>query len=176
MSRPRIELDFAHKSRRVNKIGAALLALGVIGAALVVVDYRNVAAAAQGVELKLNALRPSDADLALTGKAGAKTLDDISAAVAELATPWSLLLQDLELAAKDSEGSVSVLGVEPDREKRQVRVTAEARSLPLALLYVERLQKSRALRYPMLANHEIQSKDPEHPVRFEIKADWKLSL
>jgi hypothetical protein len=175
MSRPRIELDFARHRRRLNKMGVVLLAIGMLGVALVVADYRSVAAESQGVELKLTALSPTDADLGLTGKAAAKTLDEAGAAVAELATPWSLLLHDLEVAAKDSEGSVALLGVEPDREKRQVRISAEARNLPLALAYVQRLQRSHALRYPMLANHEVQSKDPEHPVRFDIKADWKLA-
>ena len=92
----------------------------------------------------------------------------------ELTIPWSLLLRELELASQDSKDLVSVLAIDPDRQKGQVHLTAEARSLATALSYVERLQESHALRYPMLENHEVQSKDPEHPVRFLIRADWRL--
>jgi len=173
MKRPRIELDFARKRPRVNRLGAALLAVGVVGAILVLVDYQNVAAQSAGLEMRLAATGP-DLSGAKPDKATERAAADAGAAVAELATPWSVLLQELELASADSKGSVSVLAVEPDREKRQVRVLAEARSLPIALAYVERLQKSHALRYPMLQSHEVQEKDPERPVRFEIAADWRL--
>lgn len=174
MMRPRIELDFARRRPRVNRLGTALLAVGIAGATLVVVDYRSVAARSAGLEMRLAAISP-DRSTATPDKAAVRAAEDAGAAVAELATPWSVLLQELELASTDSKGSVAVLAVEPDREKRQVRVFAEARSLPIALAYVERLQKSRALRYPMLESHEVQAKDPERPVRFQIKADWRLA-
>jgi hypothetical protein len=56
-----------------------------------------------------------------------------------------------------------------------VRVSAEARTLELALHYVERLQSSRSLEYPMLDRHEIRSTDPQRPVRFELTGLWKDS-
>jgi hypothetical protein len=56
-----------------------------------------------------------------------------------------------------------------------VRVSAEARTLELALHYVERLQSSRSLEYPMLDRHEIRSTDPQRPVRFELTGQWKDS-
>ncbi len=47
--------------------------------------------------------------------------------------------------ARTSQGQVALLGVEPDHAKHNVRVSAEARTLKLALAYVERLQASRSL-------------------------------
>jgi len=174
VTRPRIELDFARKRPPVNRVGAALLAVGLVCATLVVADYRGIAAESAGLEVRLSAISP-DHRAAAPDKAAARAAEEAGDAVAELATPWSVLLQELERAGEDSDGSVAVLAVEPDREKRQVRVVAEARTLPIALAYVERLQKSAALRYPMLESHEVQAKDPERPVRFQIKADWKAS-
>ena len=84
------------------------------------------------------------------------------------------LLRDLELASAERNTSVAVLSVEPDRDKQQVRVLAEARNLSMALAYVERLQKSEALRFPMLESHAIQEKDPQRPVRFQLRADWSI--
>jgi hypothetical protein len=52
-------------------------------------------------------------------------------------------------------------------------VTAESRTLALALSYVERLQSSRSLQYPMLDRHEVRADDPQRPVRFELTGAWK---
>lgn len=174
MRRPPILLDFATTRPRLNRFGAALLIAGAAGVMWVAVDYRSVAAQSAGLEAQLGAIRPGSR-AAVGNKAVARAAEEAGAAVAELATPWSLLLQELESAGADSKGSIAVLAVEPDREKRQVQVLAEARTLPIALAYVERLQKSRALRYPMLVNHEVQAKDAERPVRFQIRADWRIA-
>jgi hypothetical protein len=94
-------------------------------------------------------------------------------AAADLATPWTLLLAELEQASKETQGEVSLLGVEPDHAKHNVRVSAEARTLTLAINYVERLQGSRSLSDPMLDRHEVRADDAQHPVRFELTGGWK---
>jgi hypothetical protein len=83
------------------------------------------------------------------------------------------LLSELEQASKESQGQVALLGVEPDHSKHNVRVSAEARTLALALAYVQRLQSSRSLEYPMLDRHEIRADDAQHPVRFELTGAWR---
>jgi hypothetical protein len=166
-----IELDFARRRPRLTARASILLIVGAAAAVFVLMDYRGVAAESAGLEWRLAALqgtqRPAKSD-----KAALRAEQDAAAAISDLTTPWSSLLRELELASADSNGTVAVLGIEPDREKHEVRVLAEARTLPIALAYVERLQKSRALSYPMLQSHEVQLKDPQHPVRFEIKAGW----
>jgi hypothetical protein len=37
---------------------------------------------------------------------------------------------------------------------------------------VQRLKRTHVLRFPMLENHEIKRDDRDHPVRFQISADW----
>ncbi len=174
MTRPQIELDFARKRPRVNRIGAALFAAGILGAALVIADYRGMAAESDGLEMRLAAISP-DPDAAIPDPAAMRVAEEARAAVSELATPWSILLEELELASEDKRNPVAILAVEPDREKHQVRVVAEARTLLVALAYVKRLQSSQAMRFPMLESHEVQAKDPERPVRFQIKADWRIA-
>ncbi len=170
----RIELDFARTRPRVSRLGAALLGVGLAATGWVAIDYQRSAARNEGLAAHLAATAPSGHAADLPDKAAVRATEDAREAVSELATPWSLLLQELELASQDSQGSVAVLAIEPDREKRQVRVLAEARTLPNALTYVERLQRSRALRFPALESHEVQAKDPERPVRFQIRADWRV--
>jgi hypothetical protein len=174
MTRRLIELDFTRSRKRPSRRGLAILGTGVVALLLVLIDYRSVAARTAGLEWRVAALR-NELRPAKTDKAALRAEQDADIAISDLTTPWSDLLRELELASADSHGTVAVLGVEPDREKKEVRVLAEAHTLDLALAYVERLQKSRALRYPMLASHEIQLKDPEHPVRFEIRAGWNAA-
>lgn len=173
MTRALIEVDFTGR-RRINRRGVVLLAAGVVTATLVLADYGSDSARRDGLDLRL-----SDLQAVRTkhkpDKAAQRVAEENQAALAELTMPWSRLLRELELASADSKGSVAVLGVEPDRDKRQVRVLAEARTLPIALAYVERLQQSQALRYPMLESHEVQLRDPQRPVRFQITADWSAA-
>ncbi|HZO21932.1 MAG TPA: hypothetical protein VFB37_05455, partial [Steroidobacteraceae bacterium] len=86
--------------------------------------------------------------------------------------PWSSLLTELESASEDVASTVSLLEVEPDPIKHVVRITAEARTLSDALAYLERLQKSSMLRYPMLDSHELRKDDPQHPIRVKLSAEW----
>jgi len=171
MTRACIELDLSRTKPRVNRRGLVLLTLGIAGAALVVLDYRGTWAQRAALELRLDP-SPVTQLARKPDKLAERASQDVRVASTELMTPWSRLLQELELASADTGGSVAVLGVEPDREKHQVRVLAEARTLELALAYVKRLQASEALHYPMLESHEVQAKDPQRPVRFQLRADW----
>jgi len=170
-----IQFDFAGGGRRVSVLAGALLALGVMAAGAVLLEYRALGERRGGLELKLAAamranspaLSPSEAI------ADARTAASGQQAISDLSTPWTLLLAELEQASKDTQGQVALLGVEPDHAKHNVRVSAEARTLSLALAYVQRLQASRSLQYPMLDRHEIRADDAQHPVRFELTGAWR---
>jgi len=172
MSAPRLELDFAGRKLRGGIAGIALAVVGVVGLAVAIGQQRALDAQRAGLELRHDALARSQH----TGPS-LESIKGLSAQQAEktvgvLATPWSQLLMQLETASADSHGDIALLSIEPDHAKHRVRVTAEARSLHLALAYVQRLRKSDALRYPMLEAHELKKDDPHHPVRFQLSADW----
>ncbi|GAC1328722.1 MAG: hypothetical protein NVSMB15_00400 [Steroidobacteraceae bacterium] len=170
-----IQLDFAGRRRGPSLVGGLLLALGVVAAAAVLLEYRAIGAHRAGLELRLAALVRANAPAQSRGDAiaDARTAASAQQAALDLATPWTLLLSELEQASKDAQGQVALLGVEPDHDKHTVRVSAEARTLALALAYVQRLQSSRSLEYPMLARHEMRADDAQHPVRFELTGEWR---
>jgi hypothetical protein len=173
--RQAIQLDFAGGRPALSLAGALLLAVGVVAASVVLLEYRTVAQHRAGLELKLAAVARADALAAAptTTPADARMVVSAEQAATDLATPWTLLLSELEQASKETQGQVAVLGVEPDHAKHSVRVSAEARTLTLALAYVERLQTSRSLSYPMLDRHEVRAEDAQHPVRFELSGAWR---
>jgi hypothetical protein len=173
--RSAIQLDFAGRRRSMSWPGAILLALGLGAAAAVLLEYHIVGERRAGLELRLAALNRIRIPEASGRDAAADARIALSAqqAALDLATPWTQLLSELEQAGKETQGQVALLGVEPDHARHNVRVSAEARTLALALAYVERLQSSRSIQYPMLDRHEIRADDAQHPVRFDLTGEWR---
>ena len=176
MSAPQIQLDFVSPPRHGGVRGIAMLAIGIAATAWTVLAFRSDYLRTQGLELRLDALSPRAAAQPADSKVEqqlARILTDVRSAAAELNTPWSLLLTELEQAGKDVNDSVAVISIEPDRAQRKVRLIVEARSFQAGFAYVERLQASRALQFPLLDTHEVQTRVSERPVRLQITADWR---
>jgi hypothetical protein len=171
-----VHLDFVERRTRSPLLSGVLLTLGLVAAGAVLLACRIDLQRRDGLELRLAALTNAvhsspeqEARAAREAAASSKTEQ-------ELATPWTSLLAELEAASKDSAGQVSVLAVEPDHAKHKVHVNGESQNLALAIAFVQRLQMSHALKFPMLDSHELRADDPQHPVRFELTADWQDSL
>jgi hypothetical protein len=172
MSAPHLLLDFSGHRSRGGPLGIAIAFVGALCVIGVLAQQHALGNQRAGLELRRAALlnvrhrgQSTDSIAGLSSQDAAKT-------VRALAAPWSQLLVELENASGDTTGNVAVLAIEPDQAKHRVRVTAEARTLELALGYVQRLRKTPVLRYPMLDSHELRSDDKDHPVRFQISADW----
>jgi len=166
----RVLLDFAGPRRPVRASGALLCVAGALACAAVGMSFRAGLVERDALQTHLGATgrphRTVNPDAARNAVAAA-------AIEKQLSVPWSRLLAELEGASEDVASTVSLLEVEPDATKHLVRITAEARTLPDALAYLERLQKSPVLRYPMLESHELRKDDPQHPIRVKLSAEWR---
>jgi hypothetical protein len=173
MSAPSINLDFVGRRAPLTLLSSALLLLGVAAAAGTWLEYRHLESRRAGLELRLEAAqrrvqRDPAAELRTAGFSA-----EAGRVAQELGTPWTRLLAELEAASRESTGSVAVLSIEPDHAKHNVHITGESRDLPLVLAYLQRLQTSSLLRYPMLDSHDVKTDDPQHPVRFAMTAEWR---
>ena len=65
-----------------------------------------------------------------------------------------------------------MIGVEPSASKQSIRLTAEARDAKAMLAYLGALQKDARLESVVLSSHQVQTKAPGTPVRFQILAGW----
>jgi hypothetical protein len=174
MSMP-VLLDFAAPRVRTTFTGMALLIVGLSAVTLACLEYRAVAQKRAGLELKLaDAVRRSNHSPADAAHAERQN-EEATGITLALGTPWTAVLADLEAASRASADEIAVLAVEPDHDKHRILIKAEAKTLPLALTYLKRLQESRSLRFPMLDSHEIVADDKDHPVRFAMTADWQES-
>ena len=173
MTLPAMKLNFVAEGGRRRMGARAVLAAGVVAVAATLLAYQRVRARAAGLELRLEAVAESVRPSRGPGEAEGALFAEAAAAVAELSTPWGRLLDEIEGAVRDSSESVALLAVEPDRAARKVKIMAEARNLPDAIAFAQRLQESDVLLHPLLDNHEVQAQDRSRPVRFEITAAWR---
>jgi hypothetical protein len=174
MNRGRVMyLDFAAPVQHSRATGAILCVGAVLAALSVGVVFQRALAERTVLTTQIDALEQGHhAPLASPGKTAERA--ELAKITRELSVPWTAVLAELEAASRDMASQISLLQVEPDADKRLVRITAEVRALPDALAYLERLQQSTVLRYPMLESHERRKDDPEHPVRIKIAAEWSL--
>ena len=173
MTVPAMRLDFVHDGRRRRMGAHAVLMAGMVSVAATLLVYQQLRERTAGLELRLEAHAESVRPSRWSNETHGPLFAEAAAAVAELSTPWSRLLDELEAAARDSSESVALLAVEPDRGARKVKIMAEARNLPDAIAFAQRLQQSDVLLHPLLDNHEVQDQDRSRPVRFEITAAWR---
>jgi hypothetical protein len=165
-------VDFARPARRATGASIVLCAAGLAAAIAVAMAFQ--AALAERAELGAQIEEASAGSRAPAANPAAVAAQaELAKVVHELSIPWTPLLAELETVSHDMKSQVSLLGVEPDAEKHIVRITAEVRSLPDALAYLQRLQQSPVLRYPMLESHELRKDDPDHAVRIKVAAEWR---
>jgi hypothetical protein len=171
MIRPRrVRLDFVAAVHQAPAAGIALAVSGIVAALAVGITFNDRLIERNRLDAELGALHePRRVATPESDKAAAEATE----VARELAVPWSPLLAELESAGHDMASQVALLQVEPDPEKHSVKITAEVRSLPDALAYLQRLQQSKMLRYPMLESHERRKDDPEHPFRIKLSAEWR---
>lgn len=93
--------------------------------------------------------------------------------IEKLDTPWDGLFGAIEEAFNEQ---VTLLSVEPDTERREVRLLAEAKDLDAMLDYVQQVRESPVLRNGYLVDHQINQQDPLRPVRFTVTAQWAAHL
>jgi hypothetical protein len=166
-------MDFLPPSRKPGGVAVLLLALGVFAASWAAWDYERSVDHVAGLSLRL--AQVTGTRMAGPNVARDRVIAEAQKVALELQTPWAAMLDDLESATAATKGDVSLLTVEPDRVRGKLKLTAEARSLPAALKYVQSLQHNPALRDALLENHQIRTDVAERPVRVQIVADWRIS-
>jgi hypothetical protein len=165
-----VGIDFRRSVSHGAKTGLALVAVGIAAVGALALAMNATLTEKASIEAAMEALPHPKRSAPISDP---KIATELNLVQHELSVPWTSLLTELEAAHRDMKGSVAVLSVVPDPQKHTVRVVAEVRNLSDALKYLERLQQSSLLRYPMLESHERRKDDPEHPIRIKLSADWR---
>jgi Tfp pilus assembly protein PilN len=173
----RVNLDFKRQGPRFSATGAIVLAAGLAVAAQLAWMERELSANIQSAEQKVARLekeggrrvqRPGQGRAA-DGAALQLEVRQANEILHQLALPWHGLFKAIE---SSNEKEVALLAVQPDMQRRVLRLSGEAKNFDALLAYVGRLEKDEALSQVYITQHEIRSQDPEKPVRFALVATW----
>jgi hypothetical protein len=172
-----VSLDFLHPTGRGARIGPWLLVAGAL-AALAAVSYQRyltrevVTREAQLAEMRgmanraMPAISPQESDTPEMRE----QIKKANAVLQQMNVPWGDLFAAIESAENDN---VALLAVQPDPRSRSVMLGGQARDLPAALNYIERLERTGRLRDVVLMSHEIKTKEPGQPVAFVASGAWQ---
>lgn len=154
--------------------GPALLALTLGGLVLASVYYVELDAAAAQWEERLAQAGQRQGRFAQADRPGAQDLvqevNRANVVLHRLTLPWDALFLAVETAAGKE---VALLALEPDAEKRQVRISGEARDYSAVLNYITQLEAQAVFGPVYLQSHQVQQQDPDKPVRFALLANWR---
>jgi hypothetical protein len=178
-----LHLDY-QQERPFHWAGPVLLALALAALALTVAYYLELNDRAAGWEARLEqaelrqGLRPSAKNsagnpagiFAGRGQAGlALEVGRANEVVRQLTLPWEQLFQAVESAGSKH---IALLALEPDIEKKLVKINGEARDIAVLLNYITRLEKQEVFGPVYLQSHQVQQ-GSERSVRFSLLAVWR---
>ena len=173
-----IRIDFAHpKVARFAPTRSALLilTLGVLGCCLASQDLGPLLDDRQALTERLEDAqrRVHTRTQAQHRSLAALTPEQTSAinrAVRRLNLPWRDLFDTLEQATPQS---VALLTLQPDADRSILNLSAEAASVEDMIDYLQRLKQRPEIRSALLKKHQVDAKNPYHPVQFTLELTWE---
>ena len=172
-----LDLDFVPRRSLARNLAWLLCGVALIAAAWLAYTHQGLQAELLEAQARLHGrqtrLHPPPAPpLSKEASARAQTELKMARQVSDrLTVPWDNLFRELEASVGEQ---VTLLSIEPDREKRQLRITAEARNLPAMLDYARRLRELPSFRDAYVVSHQVRTADPQKPVRFVMSAQWRM--
>ncbi len=170
-----LTIDFRKNVRATPWSGFAVLAAGLLVAGSIAAKYPATAYRVQNLETQVReaqrAMRSQDSGKRPPSELQ-KSLTEVRLAnevIAQLALPWDQLFNAVE-SARSKE--MALLAIEPDAQKRRVKLTGEAKNLDSMLAYVRFLESQGPLLDVFLQSHQVEQNDPLKPVRFVVTATW----
>lgn len=122
-----------------------------------------------GLRSKLHAHEVAIAPVPVA-KLSADQANVINAAIQQLNLPWRDVLDAVESATPDH---IALISLEPDARHSSIKITAGASSGDEMIAYIQELKQQDTLLNVTLLHHEINAQDANHPVRFQLVANWK---
>ena len=165
-----LELDYVARPSRAVSPGLALLALSLALAGYLGARYAEARRELVRLDTEMSLVafeRPTTTFPRERLEGETKAAE---AVVRRLAAPWAALIGALEQA---STRDVALLQLQPDADRRQLQLTAEARDTEAMFAYLENLEASHGLSEVHLVSHEVRTDGPQRPIRFSLQADFR---
>lgn len=171
------ELQLDYQNIRALPWGGILLLIFALAILVTTgVHYQNLSAQTALLETRAEKIERAAKKQFPRGRSSdgmAKEVKRANEVLRQLSLPWGNLFQTIESA---STKNVALLALEPDTEKRQVKISGEAKNIESMLDYIKKLENREVFGTVYLQSHHVQLQDPEKPVRFVLQAIWKAKL
>jgi len=171
-----LHLDYQQKLS-VTWAGLALLGLAIIALVLTGAYYLKVSSQTTAWESKFERIRGKTGVSGLSDRSTetgnldlAQEVNNANAVLRQMSVPWNALFEAVESSA---ERKVTLLALEPDVEKQQVKITGETKDYKSLMNYLTKMQEYPIFGNVYLQNHHIQLQEPDQPVRFTLLATWQ---
>ncbi len=172
-----LQLDFHPRAERVSR-PLAWAALALASGAAIATAWHLARAGDSLADLRMRhdvlAARAHSAPVRaeVVGPELAHRIASANLAIDALAVPWDALFRSIESA--DARG-LGVLSLVPNARTHQLRLGAEARSVPELLAYVDRLTALQTLEQVHLEGYETVQRDGVAVVSFTVAATWRAN-
>jgi len=153
--------------------GGLVLIAGIALASVLIVRYLDLAERTDTAETQIKRLARSTALGRLGGsrEAIAEEIRRVNQAALRLTIPWEDLFRTVEAA---TDKRVALLSLQPNVQKRELRIIGEAEDFGAILRYIERLERGDALAGVRLVSHEVVAGTNSTQLRFELTSTWRL--
>lgn len=172
-----LSLDYRRDTTASKKIGLSVLSVGIAVAVAVGFEFKTVDSELASAEERTGHLEmivqrqsgvPRQSKPTPELQQEARQANEV---LLQLALPWEGLFKTLEASNNDR---IALLAIQPDVRKHAVKLNGEAKDFSALVDYLKLLQQDKAFSDIALLNHEINTRDPEKPVRFALSATWRL--
>jgi len=157
--------------------GIALLGLVMLGFILSGTYYLTLSDQVSEMESKSERIRSKGVQHGIAERADehgsvelAQEVNQANDVLRRLSVPWEALFQAVESSAG---GKVTLLALEPDIEKHQMKISGETKNYTVLMSYLTQLQGHPVFSSVYLQNHHVQQQDPDKPLRFSLLATWQ---
>lgn len=159
----RLDFDFHARPARPGIFSLVLVLAGVVAAGGSWHAWQTVRDAQAGLARQIAALEQTrPRKVAKPATRGDEVRQRIAA---QLAYAWQPTFDTL-VAARSNK--IALVSLDAVQAKSQVKLVAEARQLADAVEFVDALQQQPGVKRAALFQHEVQSAQKEHPVRFTV--------
>ena len=167
-----LALDFKQTPRQWSVLGLLVLLIGALLLAYVANTERNLTGQIEIAEARLDRLAKRGNITTVQPVDTTQLQQEIRQAneiLQQLSLPWDVLFKAVE---PTGEQDIALLSIQPNVDKRIVRLTGEAKNFKALLAYLTFLEHSKTLNNVYLTSHEVRTKDAEKPVYFALMANW----
>lgn len=167
-----LEFDFHVSPARPSKLGIGLLLLGLVAAIWVGLAWQQARATVAGLGLQIAALeqkKPAGPSRPTT-RAEDAALTTQTEIAAQLRYAWQPAFGAL---AATRSNKIALVSLDAVQAKSQLKLVAEARRLADAVGFIDALQQQPGVKRAELLQHELQTENPQKPVRFTILVELR---